>query len=156
MNLHFLHREEAVSRRVLKVDHHGAALLRAPVRAANGDGDAVAQEEVFLLVDLHERRGGEPLLQRSDGLGDLRGRDPGVELLKRRAEVPLEQDLFIVLPSQRAVLAQHFPVVGKDHIPAQLVPQQCPSGLLDEDVFGIFVAHGITAVLLHLVVFEHL
>ena len=145
MDLHFLHREEAVFRRVLKVDHHGALRLRAAVGAADGDGDAVAQEEVFFLIDLHERRGGEPLFQRSDGLGDLRGCDPGVELLKRRAEVPLEQDLFIVLPSQCAVFPQHFPVIRIDHIPAQLVMQQVPGGLLDEDVFGIVVGHGVTS-----------
>ena len=54
VNLHFLHREEAVFFRVLKVDHHGAALLRVPVGAADGDGDAVAKKEVFLLVDLQE------------------------------------------------------------------------------------------------------
>ena len=142
VDLHFLHREEAVFRRVEKVDHHGTLRLRAPVGAADGDGDAVAQKEILFLVDLHERCGGEPLLQRSDGLGDLRGRDPGVELLKRRAEVPLEQDLFIVLPPKRAVFPQHFPVIRIDHIPAQLVMQQVPGRLLDEDVFGIVVGHG--------------
>ena len=141
VDLHFLHRKEAVFRRVLKVDHHGALRLRASVGAADGDRDAVAQEEVFFLIDLHERRGGEPLLQRSDGLGDLRGRDPGVELLQRRAEVPLEQDLSIVLPPQGAVFPQHLPVIRIDHIPTQLVMQQIPRCLLDKDVFGIVVGH---------------
>lgn len=143
VNLHFLHREEAVFRRVLKVDHHGAALLRAPVRAANGDGDAVAQEEVFLLVDLQERRGGEPLLQRPDGLADLGGCDPGVEFLQRSAEIPFQQDLFVACPSQRAVFPQHFLVVGIDHIPSQLVMQQIPRRLLDKDVFGIVIRHSV-------------
>ena len=107
VDLHLLHREEVVFRRVLKVDEGGAPCLAFPVRAADGDGDAVAQEEVFLLVDLQKRRGGEPLLQRSDSLADLGGRDPGVELLQRCAEIPFQQDLFIACPPQRAVFPQH-------------------------------------------------
>ena len=142
VDLHFLHRKETVFRRFLEIQHHGAPLLRAPVRAADGDGDAVAQEEVFLLVDLQERRGGEPLFQCSDGLATLGGRDPGVEFLQRGAEIPLQQDLFIVCPPQRAVFSQHFFVVSVDHIPAQLVPQQISRRLLDKDVFGIVVGHG--------------
>ena len=150
VDLHLFHREEAVLRWVLEIDHQGAALLRAPVGAADGDGDAVAQEEVFvaqeevfLLVDLQERRGGEPLLQRSDGLADLGGRDPGVEFLQRSAEIPFQQDLFVACPSQRAVFPQHFLVVGIDHIPAQLVMQQIPRSLLDKDVFGIVIRHSV-------------
>ena len=141
VDLHLLDGKEAVLCRVLKVDHHGAALLRAPVRAADGDGDAVAQEEVFLLIDLQKRRGGEPLLQRSDGLATLGGRDPGVEFLQRGAQIPFQQDLFVACPPQRAVFPQHFLVVGIDHIPAQLVMQQIPRGFLDKDVFGIVVGH---------------
>lgn len=154
VDFHLLHREEAVFRRILEVDHHGAALLRAPVGAADGDGDAVAQEKVFLLVDLQERRGGEPLLQRSDGLADLGGRDPGVEFLQRGAQIPLQQDLFVACPPQRAVFPQHFLVVGIDHIPAQLVPQQIPRRLLDKDVFGIVVGHDFSPRCFILVIFR--
>ena len=141
VDLHLLHREEVVFRRVLKVDEGGAPCFAFPVGAADGDGDAVAQEEVFLLVDLQERRGGESLLQSLNRLGDLGGRDPGVELMKRRADIPGQQDFLIVLSSQRPALAQHFLVIGIDDFPAQLVAEQIPRGFLDEYVFGIVVGH---------------
>ena len=142
VDLHLLHCEEMIFLGILKVDHHGAALLGSTVRATDGNRNAVAQKEVFLLVNLHERRCGEPLLQCSDGLADLGGRNPGVEFLQRGAEVPLQQDLFKACPPQRAVFPQHFLVVGIDHIPVELVMQQIPRRLLDKDVFGIVVAHG--------------
>ena len=80
-----------------------------------------------------------------DGLVDLGGGDPRVVFLQRRADIPGQKDLFVILPAQRPALTQYFLVVGIDHIPAQFIAKQIPCGILDEDVFGVAVAHGITS-----------
>ena len=142
MDLHLLDCEEVVFRRMLEVDDRSSLLLRASVRAADRDGDAVPQQKILLLVDLQEGGSGQPLPQRSDGLVDLDGGDPGVEFLQCCADIPGQQDLLVVFPPQCPALTQHFLVVGIDDIPAQLIAKQIPRGILDEDVFGIVIGHG--------------
>ena len=132
VNFHFFYGEEVILCRVLEVDCCGALRLRAAVRMPDCDRDAVAQQEILFLVDLHEGGGGEPLPERSDGLVDLRGRNPWVELFQRRADIASQQDLFVILPSQRPAFAQYFLVVGIDYLPAQLVAEQIPRWMFSE------------------------
>ncbi len=67
--------------------------------------------------------------------------DQGVELFQGSAKIPYKQNLPVRFPPEGAVLPQHLRVVGKLHPPAQLLPQQITSALLDQDVFRIVVAH---------------
>ena len=52
VNLHLLHREKAVLRGIREVNHHRTPLLLPAVRLLHRHGDAVADEEILLLVHL--------------------------------------------------------------------------------------------------------
>lgn len=144
MYLQLLDGEEAVVLRALEVDHRGALILRFPVWALDRDRDAVADQIVLFLVDLQQRGGGEAVFHGALRLVELRGRDPRVQPLQRRAEVAREQDLLVAPAPEGAVLAQSLGVVGIGDVPAQLVAEQIARRALDEDVFGVFVGHGMS------------
>ena len=127
--------------RVLEVQDPSHPRLRPAARLFHRHRDAVADEEILLLVDLHQGGGGEIALQRLLRLGDLGLGDPGVQLFERRLEIPGQEDLVIVPAAEGAVFAQDLLVIGKLHLPPQLVPQEVAGAALDEDVFGVVVGH---------------
>ena len=75
------------------------------------------------------------------GLVQLGSGEPRVQPLEGLPKIPGEQDFPVACPAKGAVLAQLFRVVGKGNLPAQLPLQQVPGTLLDEDIFGVVVAH---------------
>ena len=77
-------------------------------------------------------------------LVDLRRGDPGIQAFQGLPEGTGEQDLPVTFAAKGAVLPQHLRVVGKGYVPAQLILQKMASALLNEDVFGVIVAHGVT------------
>lgn len=145
MNFQFLDGQEVVVVRALKVDDLGPLLLGFSVGALDGDGNAVPDEGVLFLVDLHQGGGGQAGLHLLLGLVHLGGGEPRVQALEGFSKIPGEQDLLVACPAESAVLAQLLRVVGIGHLPAQLPLQQVPRRFLDKDVFGVFVAHRITA-----------
>ena len=144
VDLKFLDGEEVVVFGVAEVEDLNPAFLLGLAGLADGDGDAVPEEAVFLLVDLHGGGGGQMALQLFDGLLIHRLREPGVELHHRLLEVPPEHDLPIALPPEGAVCAQLLGVVGHRHFPPKLVPKHIAGTVPDEDIFRIVVAHRIT------------
>lgn len=79
----------------------------------------------------------QPLL----GLVDLRRGDPGIQALQGLPEGTGEQDLPVAFAAKGSVLPQHLRVVGKGYVPAQLILQKVAGTLLNEDIFGVIVAH---------------
>ena len=144
VDLQLLDGEEVVVFGVAEVEDLDPAFLLGLAGLADGDGDAVPEEAVFLLVDLHGGGGGQMALQLFDGLLVHRLREPGVELHYRLLEVPPEHDLPIALPPEGAVCAQLLGVVGHRHFPPKLVPKHIAGTVPDEDIFRIVVAHRIT------------
>ena len=144
VNFQFLDGQEVVVVRVLEVDDLGPLLLGFSVGALDGDGDAVPDEGVLFLIDLHEGGGGQSGFHLLLGLVQLGGGEPRVQALEGLPKIPGEQNLLIACPAKGAVFAQLFRVVGKGHLPSQFSLQQMPGALLDKDIFGVVVAHGIT------------
>ena len=142
VDFHLLDRQKAIVLRILEVDDGGAFFLRAAVRMAIRHVDAVANHGIFLFIDLQKRRSGKPLAKRRDGFVDLRRRDPWIEFLERRADVTRQQDFLVILPPERAVFAQNLLIISIDDLPAQFVVKQRSCAFLNQDVFGIVVAHG--------------
>ena len=147
VDLQLLDGEEVVVFGVAEVEDLNPAFLLGFAGLADGDGDPVPEEAVFLLVDLHGGCGGQMALQLFDGLLIQWLREPGVELHHRLFEVPPEHDLPIALPPEGAVCAQLLGVVGHRHFPPKLVPQHMAGTVPDEDIFRIVVAHRITSLI---------
>lgn len=70
--------------------------------------------------------------------------EPRVQPLEGLPKIPGEKDFPVACPTKGAVFAQLFGVVGKGNLPAQLPLQQVSGTFLDENVFGVVVAHKIT------------
>ena len=145
VDFQFLDGQEVVVVRVMEVDDLGPLLLGFAVGALDGDGDSVPDEGIFLLVDLHQGGGGQAGLHLLLGFVHLGGGEPRVQALQRLPKIPGEQDLLVAGPAEGAVPAQFLRVIGIGHLPAQLPLQQVSGRFLDENVFGVVVAHGITA-----------
>ena len=130
--------------RVLKVDNPSTLFLGFAVGSLDGNGDTVPDKSVFFLVDLNQRGGGKVLLHLFLGLVQLGGGEPRVQALQRLPKIPSEQYFTVACPAEGAVLAQLLRIVGIGDLPAQLPLQQAPGRFLDENVFGVVVAHRIT------------
>ena len=74
--------------------------------------------------------------------------NPRIQPQQSLPKIPGQQNLFIAFAPKAAVFAQLLRIVGKGNLPAQLPLQQLAGGFLDEDIFGIVVAHKITCFLL--------
>ena len=57
VNPQLLDGEKGIVLRIVEVDHRSAFRLRLPIRFLHRDGDAVADEEILLLIHLQERCG---------------------------------------------------------------------------------------------------
>ena len=145
VDLQFLDGEKMVVARVLEVDHGGVFLLCLAAGLLHGDGDAVPDQEILLLVDLQQGGGGQAVFHEPLGLVHLSGGDPGVQAQQGLPEIAGQQDLLVALAAKGAGFAQLLGVVGIDDLPAQLVPEQVAGAALNQDVFGVVVAHGVTS-----------
>lgn len=72
--------------------------------------------------------------------------DPGIQAQQSLPKIPGKQYFLVALAPKGAVCPKDFPVIGKSHLPAQFIPKQMPGTLLNEDVFGIIVAHRINSI----------
>ena len=140
MDLQFLDGEELVVVRILKINDSGALFFRFAVGLFDGDRDTVPDQEILFLIDLQQGGGGQTMLQFALGLIDLNRCDPRIQTQQSLPKIPGQQDLFIAFAAKGAVLAQLLRVVGKGHLPAQLVSEQVAGGFLNEDIFGVVVA----------------
>lgn len=130
--------------RVLKVDDRCSFLLSSAAGALHRNGNAVPDEGVLLLVDLHKGGGGEAALHLLLSLVQLGRGEPRIEPLEGFSKIPGEQNFAVACPAKGAVLAQLLRIVGKGNFPAQLPLQQVPGALLNENIFGVIVGHVIT------------
>ena len=144
VDLQLLDRQEIVVLRVSEVDHRGGLRLRLPVRFLDRYRDAVADQEILLLVRLQQRCGGQTVFQFLLSFRYLILVHPRVKPFQRFAEIPHEQDLPVRLPSESSVNAQHLRVVGELDIPAKLILKQFSRAFLNKDIFRIIVAHGFS------------
>ena len=145
MDFQFLDGKKIVVFRMLKINDSGALFLCFSARLFHRDRDPIPNQKIFLLIDLQQGGGGQVMLQFALGLIELNRRDPGIQTQQSLPKIPGQQDLLIAFAAKAAVFAQFLRVVGKGHIPAQLLLEQMPGGFLNEDVFGVFVAHGVTS-----------
>lgn len=60
------------------------------------------------------------------------------------SKLKILQNFLVAFAAQDAIFAQLLGVVGIDGLPAQPPLQQVADALLDEDVFGVVVAHETT------------
>ena len=119
---------------LLPVDDGELLGQRRPVRLADGHLDAVAQQRVDLLVGTGVVHDGARLGDLGDRLLDRLGRHSRVEALDRLPEAPGQEDLRLVVATERAIGPERL-VVGVDVLPAKLL-EQLDRGLLDELVLG--------------------
>ena len=87
------------------------------------------------------------LFERTPCLFHLLFGQPRIQPQKSLPEVADEQNLRIAFTPEGAVFAQHFGIIGKRDLPAQFILQKMPRAFLNEDVFGVGVAHGNTLLL---------
>lgn len=79
------------------------------------------------------------------GLIKLGRGEPRIEPLEGLPKIPGEEDFSMACPAKGAVYTKLFGVIGKGYLPAQLTFQQMSGTFLNENVFGVVVAHGITS-----------
>ena len=133
--------EEMVVIGILKIDNSSFLLFGFATRLLHRDGDAVTNQEIFVLVDLQQGGGGQPIFQSALGLVHLSGCNPRIQAQQSLPKIPGQQNLPVALAAKRAVFAQLLRVVGKCDLPAQLILEQMTSTFLNEDVLGIVVTH---------------
>lgn len=112
--------QKVVVFRVLKVDDRRFLLLCPAAGALHSNGNAIPNQGILLLVDLHERGSGEAVLHLLLSLVQLSGGEPWIEPLEGLPKIPGEQNLLVAFPAKGTALAQLFRIVGKGHLPAQL------------------------------------
>lgn len=108
--------------------------------------DAVANQLVLGFVDLQEGLGGVDGDQGLDGIVVGAGGVAGVELFEGLAEVAGEDDFGVVGASEGAVGSEFLAVKGIDRLPAEGLGKVVGGGLLDELVFRVGSAHGVSGV----------
>ena len=141
VDLQLLDRQEFVVLRVPEVDHRGGLRLRLPVRLLDRYRDAVADQEILLLVRLQQRCGGQAVFQYLLSFRYLILGHPRVQPLQSSAEIPHEQDVPIRLSPERPVNSQHLRVVRELDIPAKLILKQFSGAFLNKNIFRIIVTH---------------
>ena len=145
MDLQLFDGEKMVVIGIPEVDDRGIFGFCPAAGLLHGDRDTIPNEEILLLVDLQQGGGGQPIFQSALGLVHLSGCNPRIQAQQSLTKIPGQQDLPVALAAKRAVFAQLLCIVSVGNLPAQLPLQQLPSGFLNEDVFGVVVAHGVTS-----------
>ena len=148
VDFQLLNGKEVVVPRILKVNHHSVLRFRPATGLFHRNGNSVPNQEVFFLIDLQQRGSGQVPLHDFLGFFHLPRGNPRIQPQQSLPKIPGQQNLFIAFAPKAAVFAQLFRIVGKGNLPPQLPLQQLAGGFLDEDIFGIVVAHKITCFLL--------
>ena len=145
VDLHLFYVEEMIVSRVFEVDHRRASDFGAAIRPLDRHRDAIPQQKILFLVDLHQGCGGNVCREFLLHLVQLVRGEPRVQPQKRLPKIPGQQHFPIAGAAQRPVRPQLFGVVSQHHLPAQNILQQVACTVLDKDIFGVFAAHRITS-----------
>ena len=97
MDLHFFYGEEMIVFRVFEVDHRRTPRFGAAIRPLDRHRDAITQQKILFLVDLHQGRGGNVCREFLLHLVQLVRGEPRVQPQKRLPKIPGQQ---------------HFPIAG--------------------------------------------
>ena len=141
VDLHFFYGEEVVVFRVFEVDHRRASDFGAAIRPLDRHRDAIPQQKILFLIDLHQGCGGNVRREFLLHLVQLVRGEPRVQPQKRLPKIPGQQHFPIAGAAQRPVRPQLFGVVSHHDLPAQNILQQVACAVLDKDIFGVFAAH---------------
>ena len=145
VDLHLFYGEEVVVFRVFEVDHRRAADFGAAIRPLDRHRDAIPQQKILFLVDLHQGCGGNVRRKFLLHLVQLVRGEPRVQPQKCLPKIPGQQHFPIAGTAQRPVRPQLFGVVSHHDLPAQNILQQVACAVLNKDIFGVFAAHRITS-----------
>ena len=145
VDLHLFYGEKVVVFRVFEVDHRRAPRFGAAIRPLDRHRDAIPQQKILFLIDLHQGCGGNVCREFLLHLVQLIRGEPRVQAQKRLPKIPGQQHFPIAGAAQRPVRPQLFGVVSQHHLPAQNILQQIACTVLDKDIFGVFAAHRITS-----------
>ena len=97
VDLHFFYGEEMVVFRVFEVDHRRASDFGAAIRPLDRHRDAIPQQKILFLIDLHQGCGGNVRREFLLHLVQLVRGEPRVQPQKRLPKIPGQQ---------------HFPIAG--------------------------------------------
>ena len=143
VDLHLFYGEEMIVFRVFEVDHRRASDFGAAIRPLDRHRDAIPQQKILFLVDLHQGCGGNVRRKFLLHLVQLVRGEPRVQVQKRLPKIPGQQHFPIAGAAQRPVRPQLFGVVSQYHLPAQNILQQVACAVLNKDIFGVFAAHSV-------------
>ena len=141
VDLHLFYGEEMIVFRVFEVDHRRASDFGAAIRPLDRHRDAIPQQKILFLIDLHQGCGGNVRREFLLHLVQLVRGEPRVQPQKRLPKIPGQQHFPIAGAAQRPIRPQLFGVVSQHHLPAQNILQQVACTVLDKDIFGVFAAH---------------
>ena len=133
MDFQLLDGQEVVSGLVsgmLEIHHHGPLDLRAATGLFDGNGNAIPDIAILLLVDLHEGGGGQAAFHLLLGLVHLHGGDPGIQRFQGLPEITGQEDVLVAFAAKGTVFTQNLSVIGELDFPAQLGFQQMSCGFL--------------------------
>ena len=97
VDLHLFYGEEMIVFRVFEVDHRRASDFGAAIRPLDRHRDAIPQQKILFLVDLHQGCGGNVCREFLLHLVQLVRGEPRVQAQKRLPKIPGQQ---------------HFPIAG--------------------------------------------
>ena len=97
VDLHFFYGEEMIVFRVFEVDHRRASDFGAAIRPLDRHRDAIPQQKILFLIDLHQGCGGNMCREFLLHLVQLVRGEPRVQPQKRLPKIPGQQ---------------HFPIAG--------------------------------------------
>ena len=141
VDFHFFYGEEMIVFRVFEVDHRRASDFGAAIRPLDRHRDAIPQQKILFLIDLHQGCGGNVCREFLLHLVQLVRGEPRVQAQKRLPKIPGQQHFPIAGAAQRPVRPQLFGVVSHHDLPAQNILQQVARTVLNKDIFGVFAAH---------------
>ena len=141
MNFQFPNSQKVVLIWVQEVNHLRTLFLRSASRTFDGERNSIPDKAIFFLVDLHQGGRGKMAFHLFLSFVQLGRREPRVQAFKSLPKIPGQQDILVILPPKGSLFAQFLSIIGIGHLPAQLLLQQVPNAFLDEDIFGVVVAH---------------
>lgn len=120
MDFQFFDGQKVIVIWILKVNDRRFFLLGSAAGSLHGHGNAIPDEGVLFLIDLHEGGGGKMALHLLLGLVQLDSSEPRIEPLERLPKISGKQNFAVACPAKGAALAQLLGVVGVSYLPAQL------------------------------------
>ena len=139
MHPQLAHAKELVLVGRSEVDNLGLHLFRLAVGFGSGDGNAVTNHLVLLLVDLHQRLAAHVFCHVLHTLLQLLVRQPWVQRLQCLAEMAKQQHFVVAVATESTIWAKRLLVEGVDALPPQLLLHEVGGALLYQLVFAIIL-----------------